>query len=124
MMTRDSRWWWVVIGGAIATALTGHFDLLHRAFPSLPASVDAQIELLAMITGVLSGVMRMSPLPISDRGRAHAIKKKVRSAEKAAVAAGVAAGAADTAAKASAVAVDAAKIASTESTKAADTVDH
>lgn len=119
-MTRDSKLWWVVIAGSVLTAMTGHFDLLHKAFPTMPVYVDAQIELVSMIIGIVSGVMRMSPLPISSEGRTEAIRLKAEQADTAHVAATNAAITADAAATATALAADAAAEANTESQKAAD----
>jgi hypothetical protein len=56
--------------------VSSRFDLID---PLLPAAhtdrAHALIELLALISGVVGGVMRMSPLGISPEGRADAIKK-------------------------------------------------
>lgn len=76
-MTRDSKAWWFFIGGSVLAALTTHFDLLHRAVPILPVWVDPMLELISMLTGVVSGVLRMSPLPISPEGRVEQASKRV-----------------------------------------------
>ena len=80
-MTRDSRVWWYVIAGAFITALSSRMDLLD---PLLPAQhtdkVHAVIELLSYLVGATAGVMRMSPLDISDTGREKAIIKDERKA--------------------------------------------
>ncbi len=124
MTTRDSKAWWFVIAAAIVTAVSSRLDLIDPLIPeSHTKQVHALIELAALIVGIVAGVMRMSPLPISESGRAEAIEKKVKSADTAAVAAAVAADASSQAAEAASVAVEAAKVASVESTKAADTVD-
>ena len=73
-MTRDSKVWLAVIVLSILTGLPAHFNLLHEAFPSLPQSVDAQIELLAWAAGLIAAKMSMSPLGISKEGRIAAIR--------------------------------------------------
>lgn len=124
MLTRDSHAWWLVMAGSIATAVASRLDLLDALIPeNYHKQAHAVIELVAMVTGIFAGVARMSPLPISDQGRASAIQKNVESAETAGIAAAVASKAAETAAKASTVAVEASKVASVESAKAADPVD-
>lgn len=122
-MTRDSKWWPVIILASILAGLPAHFDLLHKAFPALSTSADGLIELLCWATGVGAGVMNMSPLKISDQGRQEAIAKKVESADTASVAAAVAASASAQAADASKVAVKAAEVANVASTKAADPIE-
>lgn len=59
-----------MIALAVITAVSSRMDLLD---PLLPANqtdkAHALIELLALIAGVVGGVMRASPLPISEKGR-------------------------------------------------------
>lgn len=80
-MTRDSKLWWLWIAVAVITAISSRMDLID---PLLPAQhtdkVHALIELLALIAGIVGGVMRMSPLPISPEGRVDAIRKDVEKA--------------------------------------------
>lgn len=70
MTTRDSKAWWFLMGAAIITAISSRMDILD---PLLPAQhtdkAHALIELLSLIVGVASGVMKASPLPLSDEGR-------------------------------------------------------
>lgn len=70
MTTRDSKAWWFLMGAAIITAISSRMDILD---PLLPAEhtdkAHALIELLSLIVGVASGVMKASPLPLSDQGR-------------------------------------------------------
>jgi uncharacterized membrane protein HdeD (DUF308 family) len=70
MTTRDSQAWWWVIAGAVITAVAAQTSIID---PLLPAAhtekVHAWINLAAMIVGVVGGVMKASPLPISDAGR-------------------------------------------------------
>jgi hypothetical protein len=69
-MKRDSRWWWFVMGGAIVTAMSSRMDLLDRILPAQHTDMaHALIELAALIVGVAAGVMRASPLDLSDKGR-------------------------------------------------------
>ncbi len=111
MMTRDSSLWWWFIGASVLTALTTHFDLLHAAIPILPTWVDPLLELCAMLAGTVSGIMRMSPLPISPEGRVDAAKKNAVQADAASVAVVDAAKAMATAAIVTDVAADKAKVA-------------
>lgn len=104
------------------TILSSRMDLIDRIIGHRDW-VHASIELAALAVVGGAGVARMSPLSISPEGRKHEMRKKMRSAKTADVAAGVAAGAAEKAAKAATVAVEAATVASVESAKAADTVD-
>ena len=80
-MTRDSKLWWLWIAVAVITAVSSRMDLID---PLLPAAhtdkAHALIELLALIAGIVGGVMRMSPLPISPEGRTDAIRKDVEKA--------------------------------------------
>lgn len=71
-MTRDSNLWWWVIAGAILTGLSSKMDVLDRLLPAAHTdTVHAAIELLAMIVGIVAGVMRASPInAISDEGKA------------------------------------------------------
>ena len=48
--------------------------------------VHALIDLSAMIVGILAGIARMSPLPISLEGRRDAIREKSQTLDKATVA--------------------------------------
>jgi Na+-transporting methylmalonyl-CoA/oxaloacetate decarboxylase gamma subunit len=121
MMTRDSHWWWVVMGGALIIGVSSRMDLLDPLLPvQHTATVHAFIELLAYLVGIASGVMRMSPLPISPEGRADIVEKNAAKADTATVAATVAAVKAGEAVQATTAAADAAQIASDESKKAAN----
>jgi hypothetical protein len=121
MITRDSHVWWFVMGSAIITAVSSRLDLIDPLLPAAhTAAAHALIELMALITGVAAGVMRMSPLPISVEGRADAMRANVQHADAASNAAAVAAVTADVAAKATTVAAKAAEVAVVESAKAAD----
>ena len=75
-MTRDSRIWTLMIIAAVLANLSSSFGLLHEAFPWMTPAHDARIELASMLIGTLAGVLRMSPLPISPRGRARQIQKQ------------------------------------------------
>ncbi len=76
MITRDSKLWWLVMASALVTAVSSRMELID---PLLPAAhtdtVHAVIELLALVVGVVGGVMRMSPLPISPAGRTAILRK-------------------------------------------------
>lgn len=64
MMTRDSRFWWLGMIGAIVLAVSSRMDLID---PLLPAQhtdkVHAIIEIVSLIVGIVSGKMATSPLP-------------------------------------------------------------
>lgn len=66
-MTRDSKFWWLGIIGAIVLAVSSRMDLID---PLLPAQhtdkVHAILELVALVIGIVSGKMATSPLPHSD----------------------------------------------------------
>ena len=62
MITRDSALWWVGMVGAIATALSMHYDL----FPWIPDTARNWISLVAFVTGIVSGKMATSPLKGKD----------------------------------------------------------
>ncbi len=77
MITRDSHFWWFVMGGSLLIAVSSRFDLLDPLLPvQHTQTIHAVIELLAYLAGVSAGVLRMSPLPISQEGRQQAIKTK------------------------------------------------
>lgn len=67
MLTRDSRFWWLGMVGAVILAVSSRWDLID---PLLPAQhtdkVHAAVELAALILGIVSGKMATSPLPHSD----------------------------------------------------------
>lgn len=78
-MNRDSKFWWVMMLGAIVMAVSSRMDLIDPLLPPQHTDkVHALIELLSLITGIVSGKMSMSPLPISDEGRMKAIAKDLR----------------------------------------------
>ena len=78
-MTRDSRFWWVVMIGAVATAIMSRMDLLESLLPAQHTDqVHAIIELIALVAGVVGGKMATSPLPISDEGRAKYLSDVVK----------------------------------------------
>jgi hypothetical protein len=65
MLTRDSAVWTVTLIGAILVFLSGQFDLLTHAFPSLGPVWQARIQFFAALLGFISGYLKMSPLPLS-----------------------------------------------------------
>lgn len=76
MITRDSRLWTVLLISAVVTAISSRLDLLDALIPeNYHRQAHAAIELSALIIGVVAGVLRMSPLPISPEGRVKAIRK-------------------------------------------------
>jgi len=77
-MKRDSRLWWFVIAASVMTAVSTNLELVRRAFPGLTDSGEATIELVAMLVGIVAGLMRMSPLPLSDKGRDRAFARERR----------------------------------------------
>ena len=68
-MTRDSRLWWVLILGAVLASLSTQTALLSGAFPWWGPPHDARLQLASLLVGVVSGVLRMSPLELSAKGR-------------------------------------------------------
>lgn len=64
-LTRDSTLWTVTLVGALAVFLSGHFELLTAAFPTLGAIWQARIELAAALAVFLSGYLKMSPLALN-----------------------------------------------------------
>lgn len=62
MLTRDSVVWTVGIVGSIATGLAMNYDL----FPWLSDSAKHWINLVAFVTGILSGKLATSPLKGKD----------------------------------------------------------
>jgi hypothetical protein len=69
-MTRDSRLWWLVIACSVVTAISSRMDLIEALLPAQHSDkAHALIELLALLAGIVAGVMKSSPLPISDEGR-------------------------------------------------------
>ena len=70
MMTRDSKLWWFLMGGAVLTILSSRMDLIDRIIGHRDW-VHASIELAALVVFGAAGVMRASPIhAISDEGRA------------------------------------------------------
>lgn len=76
-MTRDSKWWWLVMAGGALGVFSSHFDLL-QACCDLGQKSQALIELASLMVAMVAGKMSMSPLPISDEGRMKAIAKDNR----------------------------------------------
>ena len=68
-MTRDSRLWCVLIVAAVLTSLSTQTALLSGAFPWWGPPHDARLQLASFVVGVVSGLMRMSPLELSAKGR-------------------------------------------------------
>lgn len=64
-LTRDSIAWVFTAAGSLLAALLGHFDLLTKAFPGLSLIWQARIELFSFLISVVSGILMVSPLPLS-----------------------------------------------------------
>ena len=78
-MTRDSGLWWLGIVGALVLGISSRMDLIDPLLP--PAHTDkvhALIELAAFVIGTISGLMKASPLPITDAGREAYYVKEFR----------------------------------------------
>ena len=77
-MTRDSKFWWLGIIGALILAVSSRMDLID---PFLPLGhtdkVHAAIEFLALVVGIVSGKLASSPLDISDAGRKAYLRDSV-----------------------------------------------
>lgn len=67
--TRDSVMWTALFLTAMAVFLSGHFELMTKAFPSIGLVWQARIELLAAVGGFVAGYMKMSPLALSYNSR-------------------------------------------------------
>jgi hypothetical protein len=79
-MTRDSKFWWLVMACSVMTAVSSRMDLID---PLLPAQhtdkVHAIIELLALIVGIVGGKMSASPINnISDEAREKYLDAKYK----------------------------------------------
>lgn len=76
---RDSKWWWLGMVGAVILGISFWMDLIDPLLPpDHTDTIHAVIELLALVVGIVSGKMSMSPLPISPAGRMKAIAKDHR----------------------------------------------
>lgn len=64
-LTRDSALWWLLLVCSVATFLTGHFELLTNAFPSLSPVWQSRIELVGGLGALVATYLRMSPLALS-----------------------------------------------------------
>lgn len=58
-ISRDSLLWWITMIGSVATAITGHYDKL----PLFLQPYHEQIELAALLSGIVAGKLASSPLP-------------------------------------------------------------
>ncbi len=84
-MTRDSNGWLWIIAGSILTAVASRLDLIDPLVPVVyHPQAHALIELLAMVVGIVAGLARMSPLPISNEGRRASIREKSETLDRAA----------------------------------------
>jgi hypothetical protein len=66
-MTRDSLLWWFLMVAGVVSAVAGHLDL----FPWLSPQQQHYLELAGFIAATVSGKLGMSPLPLSDDGKAQ-----------------------------------------------------
>jgi len=83
-LTRDSVLWLILFLAAVVAFLGSHFQLLQAAFPNqVDAQLQSQIELLSGLIGVVAAYLRLSPLPVSDRGREKIEAKAIATAEEA-----------------------------------------
>ena len=57
--------WWLLLGCSIATFLSGHFELLTKAFPMLSLVWQSRIELVGGLGALVATYLRMSPLALS-----------------------------------------------------------
>lgn len=65
MFSRDSAIWWLGMAAGIIGFSTGHFELIHRAFPEMSVVWDSRLELLSGLLTFVSAYFRMSPRPLS-----------------------------------------------------------
>lgn len=78
-MTRDSKLWWFVMASALITAISSRMDLIDPLLPTQHTDkAHALIELASLIVGIVGGMMKASPLPLSDDGRAKYFADRVR----------------------------------------------
>lgn len=63
--TRDGAIWLVMVIGGVLGFLSGHFDLLQKAFPSVGPAWSARLELVSGLVALIGGFLRMSPLALS-----------------------------------------------------------
>ena len=71
MITRDSKLWAWLIAGAVLTALGSNLNLIDPLIPaSTHTQVHAGINLASLLVATVAGILRSSPLGISDQGRA------------------------------------------------------
>jgi hypothetical protein len=66
-LTRDSMIITVTLIAGVLGFLGGHFELMTKAFPGLGLAWQARIELISGLVAVAAGVLRMSPLALSQR---------------------------------------------------------
>lgn len=67
-MTRDSKFWWVGMLGAIVLAVSSRMDIIDPLLPVQHTDkIHAIIEVAALIVGIVSGKMATSPLPPDRR---------------------------------------------------------
>lgn len=63
--SRDGAVWWVGIVGALLVFFSDQFGLLQAAFPGIDPVWAARIKFASALIGIVSGYLRMSPLPLS-----------------------------------------------------------
>jgi hypothetical protein len=63
-MKQQSRLWWFIIFASVITAVSTHEQLLHKAWPNISDQAEGIIELVSMITGIVAGIMRISPISV------------------------------------------------------------
>lgn len=62
-MTRDSKFWWLGMIGAVIVGISSRMDVLDLVLPiQHKEKIHAVIEILALIVATVSGKMATSPL--------------------------------------------------------------
>lgn len=59
-MTRNSWIWWLGMAGAVLTFVADQFGMLH-----MTAVSQDRVKFVALLIGIISGYLRMSPLALS-----------------------------------------------------------
>lgn len=55
--------YWIGIVGGLSLALSGHFELISKAFPGIGVVWEARIELVAFASATLCALFQRSPAP-------------------------------------------------------------
>lgn len=73
-LSRDSAILWLPIIGGLLGFLSGHFELVQKAFPGLGPEWNARVELASAVVAFVGAYARTSPLPLSAHSEMRSIK--------------------------------------------------